>query len=216
MLEAAPDRVVRGRPHLVGLQALEEARACRTASPCAARRTCTASRGARRRPSRRRRSGRAARSGRRPPTRARRRRARARRSAPRRESCRRRSRRSGRRRRASARESCDSRSSRSSERSSCTPAKRTTTPRSSREREPRGDVGVVVEPRAEDLVARLQRAPERAREQEVERGHARPERDLVRVALRKRPAAACARSTSSTVRTLVSYGAPMFALSSRR
>ena len=53
------------------------------------------------------------------------------------------------------------------------------------EREPRGDVGVVVEPGAEDLVARLQRAPERAGEQEVERGHARPERDLVRVALQE-------------------------------
>ena len=51
-----------------------------------------------------------------------------------------------------------------------------------REREPRGDVRVVVEPGAEDLVSRLQRAPERAREQEVERGHARPERDFVRVA----------------------------------
>ena len=54
-----------------------------------------------------------------------------------------------------------------------------------REREPRGDVGVVVEPGAEDLVTRLQRAPERAREQEVERGHARPEGDLARVALQE-------------------------------
>jgi hypothetical protein len=54
-----------------------------------------------------------------------------------------------------------------------------------REREPRRDVGIVVEPRAHDLVPRLQRAPERPREQEVERGHARAEGDLVRVALQE-------------------------------
>ena len=50
------------------------------------------------------------------------------------------------------------------------------------EREPGRDVRVVVEPRADDLVALAQRARERPREQEVERRHARPERDVVRVA----------------------------------
>ena len=50
------------------------------------------------------------------------------------------------------------------------------------QRQPRRDVRVVVEPRADDLVAALQLPAERAREQEVERRHARPERDLVRVA----------------------------------
>ena len=50
------------------------------------------------------------------------------------------------------------------------------------ELEPRRHVGVVVELRDEDLVARRERASERAREQEVERGHALPERDLVGVA----------------------------------
>ena len=53
------------------------------------------------------------------------------------------------------------------------------------EREPWRDVGVVVEPGADDLVARFQRASERAGEQEVERGHARPEGDLVRMALQE-------------------------------
>ena len=45
--------------------------------------------------------------------------------------------------------------------------------------EPRRDVGVVVEPRHEHLFALAQRARERAREEEVERGHARPEGDLL-------------------------------------
>ena len=49
------------------------------------------------------------------------------------------------------------------------------------EREPGRDVGVVVEPRADDLVTGAQRSRERPREQEVERRHARPEGDLVRV-----------------------------------
>ncbi len=48
-----------------------------------------------------------------------------------------------------------------------------------RELEPRRHVRVVVELRDDDLVARAERPRERAREQEVECGHARPERDLV-------------------------------------
>jgi hypothetical protein len=50
------------------------------------------------------------------------------------------------------------------------------------ERQPRRHVRVVVEPRAEDLVAHAQVAAERTGEQEVERGHALPEGDLVRMA----------------------------------
>ena len=50
------------------------------------------------------------------------------------------------------------------------------------ERQPRRHVRVVVEPRADDLVTALELSAERAREQEVERGHALPERDLVRMA----------------------------------
>ena len=86
-----------------------------------------------------------------------------------------------------------------------------------RDLEPRRDVGVVVERRVDDLVARAQGPRERAAEEEVERGHALPERGLVRRAAEEADrAVSCARSTSSTVRMLVSYGAPMFALSSRR
>ena len=48
-----------------------------------------------------------------------------------------------------------------------------------RELEPRRDVRVVVELRHEHLVAGAQRAGEGPREQEVQRGHARPERDLL-------------------------------------
>ena len=48
------------------------------------------------------------------------------------------------------------------------------------ELEPRRDVRVVVEPRDEHLVARRERPREGARQQEVERGHALPERDLAR------------------------------------
>jgi hypothetical protein len=50
------------------------------------------------------------------------------------------------------------------------------------ELEPGGDVGVVVELGADDLVARLQRPRERPRQEKVQGGHARPERDLVRMA----------------------------------
>ena len=49
-----------------------------------------------------------------------------------------------------------------------------------RELEPRRDVGVVVELRAEDLVARPELAARRAREREVERRHVRAEHGLVR------------------------------------
>ena len=48
-----------------------------------------------------------------------------------------------------------------------------------RELEPRRDVPVVVEGRDDDLVALAQGSRERPREQEVERGHARAERDLL-------------------------------------
>ena len=51
------------------------------------------------------------------------------------------------------------------------------------ELEPGGDVRVVVELRHEHLVAARERSGETAREQEVERGHGRPERDLVGVAV---------------------------------
>jgi hypothetical protein len=44
--------------------------------------------------------------------------------------------------------------------------------------QPRSDVRVVIELRDDDLVARTQRPREGAREQEIECGHARPERDL--------------------------------------
>ena len=50
------------------------------------------------------------------------------------------------------------------------------------ERQPRRHVGVVVEPGADDLVARSELPAERAREQEVERGHALAEGDLVGMA----------------------------------
>jgi hypothetical protein len=54
------------------------------------------------------------------------------------------------------------------------------------EREPRGDVSVVVEPGHEHLVAGLQLARERAGEQEVERRHALAEGDLVGRAAQER------------------------------
>ena len=54
------------------------------------------------------------------------------------------------------------------------------------EREPGRDVAVVVEPGHEHLVARLQLAGERAREEEVERGHALAERHLVARAAEER------------------------------
>ncbi len=51
-----------------------------------------------------------------------------------------------------------------------------------RDEQPWRDVRVVVEPGRDDLVARLERARDRVRQQEVERRHVRAERDLVRVA----------------------------------
>ena len=85
------------------------------------------------------------------------------------------------------------------------------------ELEPRSDVRVVVELGDDDLVARAQRPRESAREQEVECRHARPEGDLVRASNRGRTRRARgALATSSSVRRLVSYGAPMFAFDSRR
>ena len=51
-----------------------------------------------------------------------------------------------------------------------------------RDEQPRRDVRVVVEPGRDDLVARLERARDRVREQEVERRHVRAEGDLVGVA----------------------------------
>ena len=54
------------------------------------------------------------------------------------------------------------------------------------EREPGRDVAVVVEPGHEHLVAGLQLAGERAREEEVERGHALAERHLVARAAEER------------------------------
>ena len=50
------------------------------------------------------------------------------------------------------------------------------------ELQPGSDVRVVIEPGAHDLVPALERPAERPREQEVERGHALPERDLVGMA----------------------------------
>ncbi len=50
------------------------------------------------------------------------------------------------------------------------------------ERQPRRHVGVVIEPGADDLVAGLELPAERAREQEVQRGHALAEGDLVGMA----------------------------------
>ena len=54
------------------------------------------------------------------------------------------------------------------------------------EREPRRDVPVVVEPRDEHLVAGLELAGEGTREEEVESGHALPERDLAGIAAEER------------------------------
>ena len=54
------------------------------------------------------------------------------------------------------------------------------------QREPRRDVAVVVEPGHEHLVARLQLAGESPREEEVERGHALAEGDLVARAAEER------------------------------
>jgi hypothetical protein len=51
-----------------------------------------------------------------------------------------------------------------------------------RHEQPGRDVGVVVEVRHDDLVARLERAGHGVREQEVERGHVRSEGDLLRLA----------------------------------
>ena len=48
-----------------------------------------------------------------------------------------------------------------------------------RELDPGGDVAVVVEARDQDLVAGLERAADRPREGEVQRGHVRPEDDLL-------------------------------------
>ena len=74
-----------------------------------------------------------------------------------------------------------------------------------RELEPRSDVPVVVERRHDDLVPVAQRSRERSREQEVERRHARPERDLSgRAAEERSPHARATCSTSSSVRRLVS------------
>ncbi len=57
------------------------------------------------------------------------------------------------------------------------------------EREPRRDVPVVVEARHQHLVAGLELACERAGEEEVERGHALPERDFAGAAAEERPGA---------------------------
>jgi hypothetical protein len=46
--------------------------------------------------------------------------------------------------------------------------------------DPRADVGVVVQTRADDLVARSERAPDRARKGHRQRGHAEAEDDLLR------------------------------------
>src|SRR5207342_3628213 len=48
-----------------------------------------------------------------------------------------------------------------------------------RDLEPRRHVAVVVEPRDDDLVTAVERSRKRSREEEVERGHAGPERDLL-------------------------------------
>ena len=85
-----------------------------------------------------------------------------------------------------------------------------------RELEPGRDVGVVVELRHDDLVARAQRPRERAREQEVERRHARAERDLIGRAAEERRRALREVATSAFVRCDVSYGASRFAFDSRR
>jgi hypothetical protein len=52
--------------------------------------------------------------------------------------------------------------------------------------QPRADVGVVVEPRAHDLVAGLQRAAGGGREAHGHRGHARAEGDAARIAAQQR------------------------------
>ena len=54
-----------------------------------------------------------------------------------------------------------------------------------RAEKPGADVGVVVERRHDDLVARLERAAERVHEIEVDRGHVGPEDDLLGLATEK-------------------------------
>ena len=76
--------------------------------------------------------------------------------------------------------------SRSSERSSRTSAIRTTTPRSSCRWSHGATFAVVIEGGDDDLVAGPELAPERPREEEVERRHARPERDLAGAAAHER------------------------------
>ncbi len=87
-----------------------------------------------------------------------------------------------------------------------------------RHRQPGRDVGVVVEPRHEDLVAGAQvLARERAREAEVERRHVRPEADLLRATRRgSAPRSPCAWSTSASVATLAANAPPVFAFDSSR
>ena len=85
-----------------------------------------------------------------------------------------------------------------------------------RELEPGGDVRVVIERRHHDLVALAQRAREGAAEEEVERGHALTEGRLARRAAEE-PRRRLVRPVDELHgAALVSYGAPMFALSSRR
>ena len=122
------------------------------------------------------------RSGRRRPRRARRRRARARRSARRPASSRRRSTRAGTRRRACApRAAPRGRRGRAWGRRA-RPAKRTTTPRSCASSSHGATLASWSSRVHDDLVAALELPAERAREQEVERGHVLAEGDLVGLA----------------------------------
>ena len=159
----------------------------RRRAPCAGRRTCTASRRARRSPSRRRRSARAGRSGRRRPTRARPPRARARRpgatsgavptefaAAGKATTFVRGGALGGRGRRGRARGR------------RATSTKRTTMPMSSASASHGATFASWSSRVHEHLVAGLELAGERAREQEVERGHALPERDLAGIAAEER------------------------------
>ena len=87
--------------------------------------------------------------------------------------------------------------------------------RRARARAPRCRRGRASETRISSPGAKL--APDGAREREVERGHVRAEDHLVRARSRgTRAAFDSASATIAPTRRLVSYGAPMFALASRR
>jgi hypothetical protein len=81
-----------------------------------------------------------------------------------------------------------------------------------RERLPRRDVGVVIEFGHDDLVARLERASDRARDVKEQRGHVGAERDLTGIGAEELGQRARACASSASVSALVGYAQCVFAL----